>query len=99
MRVLAFTTVFPNAVRPQHGLFVQERLRHCARRAEIRVVAPRPVWPWPAMRAVPRREVMAGLPVEHPTFRYVPRYGKWLDGLLLYASALSSVRRLRREWG
>jgi teichuronic acid biosynthesis glycosyltransferase TuaC len=98
MRVLAFTTVFPNAVQPQHGLFVLERLRHCARRAEIRVVAPRPFYPWPAMRGVPRREVRDGLPVEHPVFRYLPRFGKPLDGLFLYASALRCVRRLRREF-
>ena len=42
MRVLAFTSVFPSAAHPQHGLFVKERLRHCAAHAEIRVVAPRP---------------------------------------------------------
>ncbi len=98
MRVLAFTTVFPNAVRPQHGLFVLERLRHCAKLAEIRVVAPRPFYPWPAMRAVPQSEVQGGLPVEHPVFRYLPRFGKSLDGLFLYASTRRAVRRLRCEF-
>lgn len=98
MRVLAFTTVFPNALRPQHGLFVLERLRHCARLAEIRVIAPRPFYPWPTMQAVPRREVLGGLHIEHPTFRYIPRLGKALDGLFLYASALRSVRRLQSEF-
>lgn len=97
MRVLGFTTVFPNPVRPQHGLFVQERLRHCAALADLRVVAPRPVFPFPAMAAVPRREERAGIAVAHPAFRYIPRYGKWLDGLFLYLSALPTVRRLLRE--
>jgi glycosyltransferase involved in cell wall biosynthesis len=97
MRVLSFTTVFPNAANPQHGLFVRERLRYCARHATVRVVAPRGVFPWPAMRAVPRQAVSASLPVRHPTFRYVPRFGKWLDGLFLYASALPTVKRLQRE--
>lgn len=97
MRVLSFTTAFPNAARPQHGLFVLERLRYCARLAELTVVAPRPFYPWPAMQAVPRRDERAGLPVLHPTFRYLPRFGKWSDGLCLYASALPTLRRLHRE--
>jgi glycosyltransferase involved in cell wall biosynthesis len=96
MRVLSFSTVFPNPARPQHGLFVQERLRHCAALADLRVVAPRPFFPWPAMRAVPAEEIRAGLAVAHPVFRYIPRYGKWLDGLFLYLSALPAVRRLLR---
>ena len=45
MRVLSFTTAFPNAARPQHGLFVLERLRHCARHAALHVLAPRPFFP------------------------------------------------------
>lgn len=97
MRVLAFSTVFPDPVRPQHGLFVLERLRHCAALADLRVVAPRPVFPFPAMARVPAREQRAGMEVAHPAFRYIPRYGKWLDGLFLYLSALPTVRRLLRE--
>lgn len=97
MRVLSFTTVFPNRVRPQHGLFVLERLRYCARLANIRVVAPRGFLPWPAMGGVPGRDRCGGLEVEHPTFRYIPRFGKWLDGLFLYAAALPTVRRLVRD--
>ncbi len=93
MRVLAFTTVFPSAERPQHGLFVLERLRRCAELAEIRVIAPRP---FHARPAPPRHERIGGLAVEHPTFWYAPRYGKWLDGLALYASSLAAARRLRR---
>ncbi len=94
MRVLSFTTVFPNAAMPQHGLFVLERLRHCASHAEIRVVAPRPFYPWPAMQAVPREERYGPLQVLHPTFRYIPRILKSLDGFFLYAAALPTLRRL-----
>ncbi|MCP5373309.1 MAG: glycosyltransferase family 4 protein [Hyphomicrobiales bacterium] len=57
MRVLTFTTLFPNAVRPQHGIFVENRLRHLVADAgggggggggggvEARVVAPVPWFP------------------------------------------------------
>jgi len=91
MRVLAFTTVFPSAAHPQHGLFVKERLRHCAAHAEIRVVAPRAFFD---RAPAPREEQIAGLRVTHPTFFYTPRIGKPLDGLALYASARAEVRRV-----
>ncbi len=91
MRVLSFTTVFPSASQPQHGLFVLERLRACARRAEITVIAPRP---FHDRRPAPRQETIGGLAVEHPTFWYTPRIGKPLDGFALYASALATARRV-----
>lgn len=96
MRVVSFTTVFPNMARPLHGLFILERLRPCTS-AEIRVVAPWPFLPWSPW-IVPRRTERLGLPVLHPTFRYLPRFGKYLDGLFLYASVLPTMRRLRREY-
>jgi glycosyltransferase involved in cell wall biosynthesis len=91
MRVLSFTTVFPSAAQPQHGLFVLERLRACARRAEIRVIAPRP---FHDRRPAPRQETIGGLTVDHPTFWYTPRIGKPLDGFALYASSLVTARRV-----
>lgn len=91
MRVLSFTTVFPSAATPQNGLFVLERLRACARRAEIRVIAPRP---FHDRRPAPREETIGGLAVDHPTFWYTPRVGKALDGFALYASSLATARRV-----
>jgi glycosyltransferase involved in cell wall biosynthesis len=112
MKVLAFTTVYPNPAQPMHGLFVQERVKHAAlelRRqhgldSEVEVVAP-VAW---RLRlgsrlrggapAVPRVEVREGLTVRHPTYLYVPRFLKALDGVLLFLSALLCVWRLRRRF-
>ncbi len=107
MRVLVFTTVFPNPAQPLRGLFVHERIRHLARHAEVRVVAP-VAWHLRKRSQVrAARSEEAGLaprssllipPVEHPTFFYIPRFLKFLDGLLLFLSVLRCVRRLRREF-
>jgi glycosyltransferase involved in cell wall biosynthesis len=97
MRILVFTTVYPSPERPLHGLFVQERIRHLARRAEVRVVAPVPWWP-PRRAAAPAVEVREGLEVRHPKFFYVPRFLKALDGVLLFLSTLLCVGRLRRAF-
>lgn len=98
MKVLVFSTVFPNPVQPLHGLFVLERVRHAARHCDVRVVAPRAWFPWRRTAAVPRREVRGGIAVDHPTFFYVPRVFKVLDGLFLFLSALACVARIRKEF-
>jgi teichuronic acid biosynthesis glycosyltransferase TuaC len=98
MRVLSFTTVFPNAAAPLHGLFMPERLRFCTPPHQVRVVAPLAFPPWYRMQPFPDRDERAGLRVSHPNFYYVPRFGKWLDGLALFASSFSAVRKLHNEF-
>jgi glycosyltransferase involved in cell wall biosynthesis len=108
-RVLLFSTVFPNAAQPHHGVFVRERLRGLPPgEFEVRVVAPTPWFPLvsafvsnyrPGFRPqVPREEVADGVPVLHPRFLSVPGFLKCLDGLLLFLSTLPALVRLRREF-
>jgi glycosyltransferase involved in cell wall biosynthesis len=96
MKVLTLSTVFPNPAQPVHGLFVFERARHAARRAEVRVIAPVP-W-FRRSRSIPRTATLDDLRVEHPTFFYVPGILKVLDGLFLFLSVLPRVRRVQREF-
>jgi glycosyltransferase involved in cell wall biosynthesis len=98
MKVLVFTTVFPNPSQPLHGLFVMERIRHSAQHAEVRVVSPVEWHMRWSGQAVPKRSDQAGMLVEHPTFFYIPRLFKCLDGLFLFLSALPCVARLRKEF-
>ncbi|HEY0833312.1 MAG TPA: glycosyltransferase [Azospirillum sp.] len=93
LRVLSFTTVYPQPGNPVHGLFVQERLRHLSGRADIRVVAPVAAW---HRRRGAGEDAFEALPVLRPAFHYVPGVLKGLDGALLALSALPAVRRLRR---
>jgi glycosyltransferase involved in cell wall biosynthesis len=103
--VLLFSTVFPNAAQPHHGVFVRERLRGLPpEEFEVRVVAPTPWFPFvsglrPGLRpAVPREEVQDGVPVLHPRFLSFPAFFKCLDGVLLFLSTLPALLRLRREF-
>ncbi|OLB98573.1 MAG: hypothetical protein AUH30_07455 [Candidatus Rokubacteria bacterium 13_1_40CM_68_15] len=104
MRVLVLSSVFPNPRQPNLGVFVRERVRRMARSCEAVVVAPVPWFPWDqAIRGrrwggIPRIERQDGLVVHHPRFVSVPRYGKWLDGILYAASLLGFVRRLRQSF-
>ena len=48
IRVLTFTSLFPSAVQPRHGIFVETRLQHLIRDCQIdaRVVVPVPWFPF-----------------------------------------------------
>lgn len=97
-RVLVFTTVFPSPLYPVRGLFVYERVRHAARLAAVRVVAPVPWFRRMPGGADAAAEPCVGLTVHRPSFYYVPGVLKFLDGLFLFLSALAAVRRLRRTF-
>ena len=94
MRVLSYTTIFPNRGMPCHGLFVKNRLRETSKRCEIGVVAPvnvtrdlRLLW------KVPSREHVDGMEVIHPPFIVLPGLLKHLDGELLFRQTVGSVMR------
>jgi glycosyltransferase involved in cell wall biosynthesis len=81
VRLLVFSSLFPNARQPHHGAFVHERMRLYARRhgAELRVVAPVPAAPplgpprWTQWHGLPAEERLGSLPVLHPRYLVVPR--------------------------
>ncbi|MGH7000378.1 MAG: hypothetical protein ACREEA_02605 [Stellaceae bacterium] len=47
IRILTFTTLYPNAAQPNHGIFVENRLRHlvASGRVAAHVLAPVPWFP------------------------------------------------------
>lgn len=102
-KILLFSTVFPNAAQPHHGIFVRERMRGLPGDVEVRVVAPTPWFPFisglrPGFRpVVPAEEMQDGVPVFHPRFLSFPGIFKCLDGLLLFLWTFPLLRRLHRE--
>lgn len=103
MRVLVFSSVFPNVRQPTLGVFVLERIRRLAKDSEVVVVAPIPWFPFNRWlrrdrAAMPFVEQQAALTVYHPRFFSLPRYGKFLDGVLYFLCVLPFVARLRRSF-
>jgi glycosyltransferase involved in cell wall biosynthesis len=108
MRTLTFTTLYPNAARPSHGLPVETRLRHVLNTGEVetRVLAPVPWFPWrhPRFRdyavhaRAPRSEVRNGIRVEHPRYPLIPKVGMTMAPLLLANAMRPVVARLLEEF-
>jgi teichuronic acid biosynthesis glycosyltransferase TuaC len=103
LQVVLFSTVFPNARQPHHGVFVRERMRGYPEDVKVRVIAPVPWFPLvsglrPGFRPeVEERGTEDGVTVLHPRFLSFPGIFKCLDGLLMFLSTLPTLRRLRRE--
>jgi len=104
LRLLTFSTLFPNAEQPNHGIFVENRLRHllASGEASTEVVAPVPFFPsgsvvfggWGRFARVPRHEVRHGIEIHHPRYPVIPRLGMSLAPMLLYRAMAPFLDRL-----
>ncbi len=107
IRLLTFSTLFPNNMRPNHGIFVENRLRHLLGSGQVTstVVAPVPWFPsrspvfgeWSGHAGVAESELRHGIVVHHPRYPTIPRIGMSAAPFLLYRAALRFVRRLLAE--
>jgi teichuronic acid biosynthesis glycosyltransferase TuaC len=107
LRILTFTTLYPNAERPQYSVFVENRLRHLLASGEVsaRVLAPVPYFPFRSERfgtyatfaRVPERETRFGIDIEHPRYLAIPKVGMSVAPYLLYAAARRALSRLLRS--
>jgi glycosyltransferase involved in cell wall biosynthesis len=105
VRVLTFTSLFPNASQPLLGIFVAHRVAALARRPGItvEVVAPVPYFPrcvpWSPRHffaLIPRKEKFGNLTVHHPRYLLLPKVSMFLHGWLMYFGSLPVARRLHR---
>ena len=106
MRILTFTTLFPNSLAPDFGVFLLQRVSHLAKRGgnDVEVVAPLPYAPGFLRRtsrgyvsAVPKTETIAGLRLHHPRYALFPGISMPIHGLLIYAGCLNLVRSLHQQ--
>ena len=107
LRLLTFTTLYPNAERPSHGVFVENRLRHllASGAVETRVIAPVPWFPfraarfgrYAAMARVPAVETRHGVRVAHPRYLLLPKIGMTLAPLFLFLAGRAAVREVLRD--
>lgn len=106
MRILTLATLFPNAARPNFGIFVERQTATLAARedVEITVISPQAVPPWPlsrhpryhAIAQLPFRERWRGLDVYRPAFLHLPGLGNALQPQLMIRAIWPLVERLHR---
>lgn len=107
VRVLVFSTLYPNAAQPNHGVFVENRLRATLEHGglEATVIAPIPYFPtrhqafgrYAAFARAPRHEVRHGVEVWHPRYAAIPKIGSTWAPEALFRAGLKLARRLQRR--
>lgn len=107
MRILTLATLFPNAARPNFGIFVERQTAELASRdgIDVTVISPQAIPPWPlsrhpryrALAALPAVERWHGLEVHRPRFLHLPGTGGHLQPALMARAILPLVRRLHAQ--
>ena len=107
MRILTFTSLFPNNKQPRHGVFVRERLRHLRLSfpdIEQLVVSPVPWFPssspafgqYALLADVVSHELIDDIEVLHPRYPVIPKIGMNVAPLLMAARCLPYMKRLHQ---
>ncbi len=89
MRLLVFSTLYPSAAQPNHGVFVENRLRHVVATGEVSATVIAPI-AW----ARSTEEMRHGLRVLHPGWTPIPRIGMRVAPGLLFQSAARCLANL-----
>jgi teichuronic acid biosynthesis glycosyltransferase TuaC len=107
IRLLTFSTLFPHAARPNHGIFVENRLRHllASKQATSMVLAPVPWFPsqsprfgdWALNARAPATEMRHGIAIRHPCVPVIPKFGMSAAPWLLYRAMVPQIARLLAE--
>ena len=106
MKILVFTTVYPNKKQSNLGIFVRERITRVADHCEIKVLAPIPYFPLAGLlkkkyrycNCIPPIENQNGIDVYHPKFFIVPGIMKFLDGFFLYFFAKRTAKKIQKTF-
>lgn len=104
IKLLTFTSLYPNPVVPQHGVFVENRLRHLLESGEVeaRVVAPVPWFPFKSSMfgeyggyaRVPKTDKRYGVDIDHPRYLAVPKIGMNLTPDAMAKAALPVIKKI-----
>ncbi len=103
MRILTFSSLYPNAEQPSHGIFVEQRLRQLLRYSpiETRVVAPVPWFPFQhscfgkygKFARIPDKENRHDIDVLHPRYLLLPKIGMNIAPWFMAAGLQRNLRK------
>ncbi|MEM7466642.1 MAG: glycosyltransferase [Pseudomonadota bacterium] len=107
INILVFTTLYPNPIQSNHGIFVEKRLLELLKRHPVTatVIAPVPQYPrWLARRRnlpeyhkVPDREIRNGVTIWHPRYPVIPGITWRIAPWFLSWCSTKLATRLHRE--
>lgn len=109
LKILTFTSLFPNNRQPSHGIFVENRLRHLVESGSVDLTVIAPV-PWFPFRSpvfgqyakyadVAPVETRHGVKVLHPKYPVLPKVGMNIAPWLMEKAVSPTVNQLMASEG
>ncbi len=110
IRVVSFSTLYPNAADPHRGAFLRARLKalreHARGDVDVRVIAPVPYYPaflpgkpeWRAFARAPRASAIEGFEALHPRYVALPKAGVATHVSSLARAGRLAFRRIERDF-
>ena len=109
VNIVTYSSLYPNAVNPVHGIFVERRLLELTRATDVtaRVVAPVPWFPsrsrffgkYADFAAIPRADHRNGVEVTYPRFALIPKVGMSLAPRMMAAGSAGTISQLIVDQG
>ena len=102
IKILTFSSLYPNSANPSFGIFVENRLRELLKTTDTDavVVAPVPYFfnlAYTENSNLEREEARHGVRVIHPRFLNIPKIGMNIAPLLMAVSVLTTILKLRKN--
>lgn len=104
-RLIVYSSLFPNSIQPNAGVFIRERMFRVADHYPIVVVSPVPWFPFqnllrlikPGFRPQPGRfEEQQDIEIYYPRFFSIPGFLKNFDGFFMALGSLPTFYRIKR---
>ncbi len=107
MKILTFTTLYPNNIKNNHGIFVEQRLRNLLKIDGIaaKVVAPVPWFPiasdkfgqYGKFAKIAKTEERYGIQVSHPRYPLIPKSGMTLAPILMALALYPKLKKMLKD--
>jgi len=109
MRILTYTSLYPNSVQTRHGIFIENRLRHliAKKKVKLTVIAPVPWFPFKNRKfgsysefaSISSYEKRYGIDIYHPRYPVIPKVGMNFSPLLMYYFTRNFVKKIIDKLG
>lgn len=107
MKILTFTTLYPNNIKKNHGIFVEQRLRNLLKTEgiEAKVIAPVPWFPFTFAKfgryaqfaKIAKTEDRYGIHIYHPRYPLIPKIGMTLAPFLMVLALYPTLKKILKQ--
>jgi glycosyltransferase involved in cell wall biosynthesis len=107
IKLLVFTTLYPNSRMPGNGIFIENRIKKLISHAPVavKVVAPVPWFPFSSksfqkyskFHEVPASETRHGIDIIYPRYPVIPKIGMSLSPILMALFTHNAVKKIIRD--